>query len=46
MTAHELIEALEAIADDAGSWDVMDEQGRVVTGVQLTPRGVVVEVEE
>lgn len=46
MTAHELIEALEEVADDAGSWDVTDELGRVVTGVRLTRKGVVVEVAE
>lgn len=46
MTAHQLIEALEEVANDAGSWDVTDEQGRTVTGVTLTRRGCVVEVEE
>jgi hypothetical protein len=45
MTAHELIEALEQVADDAGSWDVTDELGQVVTGVKLTRRGVVIVVE-
>lgn len=46
MTAFELIEALEQVADDAGSWDVTDQQGRPIVGVSLTRRGCVVEVEK
>jgi hypothetical protein len=45
VTAHELIEALEEVADASGDWDVKDENGNTITGVRLTPKGVVVEVE-
>jgi hypothetical protein len=45
MTANELIKALEEVADASGDWDVKDENGNAITGVRLTPRGIVVEVE-
>ena len=45
MTTIELIEALEDVADASGDWDVKDDNGNAITGVRLTPKGVVVEVE-
>lgn len=45
MTTQELIDELEEHVDNAGSWDVRDDEGREVTGVRLTPKGIVLEVE-
>lgn len=45
MTTTELIKALEELADTSGDWEVRDDNGNAVTGVRLTPKGVVVEVE-
>lgn len=46
MTIAELIELLEDIEDASGDWDVEDERGNKVTGVRITRRSVIVEVEE
>jgi hypothetical protein len=45
MTTQDLIDALEEVLDGAGDWEVRDENDNAVTGVRLTRKGVVVEVE-